>query len=151
MHVWEQVYNPLGNIWLSAIIAAVPIIVFIVLLTVFKLKGYIAGLFSIIAAGIFAVFIYKMPAILVLMSAIYGILVGLWPVASIVFAAIFLYKITEKTGKFAIIEKSISFITADQRIASSYWGILIWGIFRRSCRIWSTRCHNGSHFSRAWI
>ncbi|MGR6116731.1 lactate permease LctP family transporter [Aeribacillus composti] len=116
MHVWEQVYNPLGNIWLSAIIAAVPIIVFIVLLTVFKLKGYIAGLFSIIAAGIFAVFIYKMPAILVLMSAIYGILVGLWPVASIVFAAIFLYKITVKTGKFAIIEKSISFITVDQRL-----------------------------------
>mgnify|MGYP001768653220 FL=1 len=102
MHVWEQVYNPLENIWLSAIIAAVPIIVFIVLLTVFKLKGYIAGLFSIIAAGIFAVFIYKMPAILVLMSAIYGILVGLWPVASIVFAAIFLYKISVKTGKFAI-------------------------------------------------
>ncbi|MEK4384129.1 L-lactate permease [Aeribacillus sp. FSL K6-2848] len=136
------------NIWLSAIIAAVPIIVFIVLLTVFKLKGYIAGLFSIIAAGIFAVFIYKMPAILVLMSAIYGILVGLWPVASIVFAAIFLYKISVKTGKFAI---SISFITEDQRIASSYWGILIWGIFRRSCRIWSTRCHNSSHFSGAWI
>ncbi|WP_339193688.1 L-lactate permease [Aeribacillus sp. FSL W8-0870] len=148
MHVWEQVYNPLENIWLSAIIAAVPIIVFIVLLTVFKLKGYIAGLFSIIAAGIFAVFIYKMPAILVLMSAIYGILVGLWPVASIVFAAIFLYKISVKTGKFAI---SISFITADQRIASSYWGIFIWSIFRRSCRIWSTRCHNSSHFSGAWI
>ncbi|MEH7303848.1 lactate permease LctP family transporter [Neobacillus drentensis] len=116
MNVWEQVYNPLSNIWLSASIAAIPIIFFIVMLTVFKLKGYMAGLYSIIVAGIVAVFIYKMPAILVLMSAIYGILAGIWPVASIVFAAIFLYKITVKTGKFTIIENSISFITADQRL-----------------------------------
>ncbi|MBV7505056.1 lactate permease LctP family transporter [Bacillus sp. sid0103] len=116
MNVWEQVYNPLSNIWLSASIAAIPIFLFIVMLTVFKLKGYMAGLYSIIVAGIVAVFIYKMPAILVLMSAIYGILAGIWPVASIVFAAIFLYKITVKTGKFTIIENSISFITADQRL-----------------------------------
>ncbi|CRK82495.1 lactate permease LctP family transporter [Neobacillus massiliamazoniensis] len=116
MYVWVQVYNPLNNIWFSAIIAAIPIILFIVMLTVFKLKGYIAGLFSIIVAGIVAVFIYKMPAIFVLMSAVFGVLAGIWPVASIVFAAIFLYKITVKTGKFTIIENSISFITADQRL-----------------------------------
>ncbi|MGG1677858.1 lactate permease LctP family transporter [Neobacillus sp. NRS-1170] len=116
MNVWEQVYNPMGNIWMSAILAAIPIIFFIVMLTVFKLKGFIAGFFSILVAGTFAVFIYKMPVILVLMSAIYGVLAGIWPVASIVFAAIFLYKITVKTGKFAIIENSISFITADQRL-----------------------------------
>lgn len=116
MNVWEQVYNPVSNIWFSAIIAAIPIIFFIVMLTVFKLKGYIAGLSSIIVAGVVAVLIYKMPAILVLMSAIFGVLSGIWPVASIVFAVIFLYKITVKTGKFAIIENSISFITADQRL-----------------------------------
>lgn len=116
MTVWVQVYNPLSNIWFSAIIAAIPIIFFIVLLTVFKLKGYIAGLYSIIVAGLVAVLIYKMPVIFVLMSAVYGVLAGIWPVASIVFAAIFLYKITVKTGKFAVIENSISFITADQRL-----------------------------------
>lgn len=116
MDVWNQVYNPMNNIWLSAIIAAIPIILFIVMLTVFKLKGYMAGLISIFVAGIVAIFIYKMPAMLVLMSAIYGVLSGIWPVASIVFAAIFLYKITVKTGKFSIIENSISFITEDQRL-----------------------------------
>jgi lactate permease len=116
MNVWEQLYNPLSNIWISAIIAAVPIIFFIIMLTVFKLKGYIAELYSIIVAGIVAVFINKMPAIFVLMSALYGVLSGIWPVASIVFAAIFLYKITVKTGKFSIIEQSISLITADQRL-----------------------------------
>ncbi|MCM3567063.1 lactate permease LctP family transporter [Neobacillus mesonae] len=116
MNVWEQVYNPLGNIWMSALIAAIPIILFIIMLTVFKLKGYMAGFLSIITAGIFAVLIYKMPAVFVLMSAGYGVLAGIWPAASIVFAAIFLYKMTVKTGKFKVIENSISFITADQRL-----------------------------------
>lgn len=116
MTVWNQVYDPLNNIWISALIAAIPILFFIVMLTVFKLKGYIAGVYSIIVAALVAVFVYKMPAVFVVMSGIYGALAGIWPVASIVFAAIFLYKITVKTGKFAIIENSISFITADQRL-----------------------------------
>jgi L-lactate transport len=111
-----QSYNPLNNIWLSAIVAAIPIIFFIVMLSVFKLKGYFAGLYSIVVAGVVAIIFYKMPATMTLMSAIYGILAGIWPVASIVFAAIFLYRITVKTGKFEIIENSISFITADQRL-----------------------------------
>ncbi|WP_251548941.1 lactate permease LctP family transporter [Neobacillus muris] len=116
MNAWVQSYNPLNNIWLSALVAAIPIIFFIVMLSVFKLKGYVAGLYSIIAAGLAAIIIYQMPAAMVFMSAIYGILAGIWPVASIVFAAIFLYRITVKTGKFEIIENSISFITADQRL-----------------------------------
>lgn len=116
MDTWLQEYNPLDNIWLSAITAAIPIVLFILMLSIFKLKGYLAGLYSIIVSGLVAVFIYKMPLLMVLMSAIYGVLAGIWPVASIVFAAIFLYKITVKTGKFEIIENSISFISADQRL-----------------------------------
>ena len=116
MTAWNQVYDPLNNLWISAIIAAIPILFFILMLTVFKLKGYVAGALSILVAGIVAVFIYKMPFVFALMSALYGALAGIWPVASIVFAAIFLYKITVKTGKFAIIENSISFITSDQRL-----------------------------------
>ncbi|MFT8321982.1 MAG: lactate permease LctP family transporter [Bacillus sp. (in: firmicutes)] len=116
MTVWNQIYDPLDNLWISAVVAAIPIIFFILMMTVFKVKGYLAGLYSIIVAGLVAVFVYKMPAIFVLMSAVYGALAGIWPVASIVFAAIFLYKITVKTGKFAIIENSISFITPDQRL-----------------------------------
>ncbi|KAB7668389.1 lactate permease LctP family transporter [Bacillus sp. B1-b2] len=116
MAPWNQVYDPMNNIWVSAIIAAIPIIFFILMLTVFKLKGYIAGAYSIIVAALVAILFYKMPVVLVAMSAFYGMVAGIWPVASIVFAAIFLYKITVKTGKFAIIENSISFITSDQRL-----------------------------------
>jgi lactate permease len=116
MSIWQQVYNPLGNIWLSAIVAAIPIIFFIVMLVFFKLKGYVAGGLSVLVAGIVALFVYKMPAAMVAAAAGYGALAGIWPVASIVLAAIFLYEITVKTGQFTIIKNSISSVTEDQRI-----------------------------------
>ena len=35
--IWEQQYNPMGNIWLSAGVAALPIVIFLISLVVFKL------------------------------------------------------------------------------------------------------------------
>jgi lactate permease len=116
MSVWEQLYNPLNNIWLSAAIAAIPIVLFIVMLVFVKLKGYVAGGLSVLVAGAVALFVYKMPAAMVAAAAVYGVLAGIWPVASIVLAAIFLYKITVKTGQFTIIKNSISSVTEDHRI-----------------------------------
>jgi lactate permease len=116
MQTWQQVYNPFDNIWLSAFIAAIPIIFFILCLTVLKLKGYMAGLLSIVVAGAVAVLVYKMPVTMVGAAAGYGAMAGLWPVASIVIAAIILYKLTIKTGQFTIIRNSIASITEDQRL-----------------------------------
>ncbi|WP_088071785.1 lactate permease LctP family transporter [Gottfriedia luciferensis] len=116
MLTWSQNYNPLHNIWLSALMAAIPILFFIIALTILKLKGYIAGALSILVAGIVAVLVYGMPIRMIVSSALYGIFAGIWPVASIVLAAIFLYKLTTKTGQFNIIRKSIASITEDQRI-----------------------------------
>ncbi|UOY94211.1 lactate permease LctP family transporter [Ectobacillus sp. JY-23] len=116
MRIWEQVYNPVDNIWISAVIAAIPILFFILALTILKLKGYIAGFLSIVVAGIVAISVYNMPGLKVIAAAFYGIMAGLWPVASIVLAAIFLYKLTNKTGQFNVIRNSIASITEDQRL-----------------------------------
>ena len=59
--IWEQQYNPMGNIWLSAGVAALPIVIFLISLVVFKLKGYTAGGLSILSAAIVAAVCYKMP------------------------------------------------------------------------------------------
>ncbi|MNO67590.1 L-lactate permease [compost metagenome] len=116
MRIWNQVYNPVDNIWVSAIIAGAPLIFFIVALTLFKLKGYTAGILSTIVAAFIALFFYDMPLQKVIGSGFYGLLTGLWPVASIVVAAIFLYKLTVKTGKFEIMKNSITSVTQDQRL-----------------------------------
>lgn len=114
--IWNQLYDPMNNIWLSALMAAIPILFFIIALTLLKLKGYIAGILSIIVAAIIATLVYGMPISKVIGTGIYGILAGLWPVAAIVLAAIFLYKLTVKTGKFEVIKDSITSVTPDKRI-----------------------------------
>ena len=112
----EQQYNPMGNIWLSAAVAALPIVIFLISLVVFKLKGYTAGGLSILSAAIVAAVCYKMPVDKIAGAAEQGIVSGLWPVASIVLAAIFLYKLTVKMGFFDVMKQSISSISPDKRI-----------------------------------
>ncbi len=113
--IWEQQYNPMGNIWLSAAVAALPIVIFLISLVVFKLKGYTAGGLSILSAAIVAAVCYKMPVDKIAGAAEQGIVSGLWPVASIVLAAIFLYKLTVKMGFFDVMKQSSS-ISPDKRI-----------------------------------
>ncbi len=43
---FHQIYDPLGNIWLSALVALLPILLFFLSLMVFKLKGYTAAFLS---------------------------------------------------------------------------------------------------------
>lgn len=114
--MWNQIYDPLGNPWLSALVALIPIAVFFISLLVLKLKGQWAGLLTVLSAIIIAVFVYEMPMDKALWSFGYGAFYGLWPIAWIIIAAIFLYKLTVKSGYFDILRESIIAITPDQRI-----------------------------------
>lgn len=114
--MWNQIYDPLGNPWLSALVALIPIAVFFISLLVLKLKGQWAGLLTVLSAIIIAVFVYEMSMDKALWSFGYGAFYGLWPIAWIIIAAIFLYKLTVKSGYFDILRESIIAITPDQRI-----------------------------------
>ncbi|WP_426980479.1 lactate permease LctP family transporter [Bacillus pseudomycoides] len=116
MSTWTQIYDPLNNIWLSALVAALPILFFVLCLTVFKIKGYLSGLYSVILAIILSIFVYKMPATMAVSSAAFGVAAGFYPICTIVIAAIFLYKLTVKTEQFNVIRDSISSITSDRRL-----------------------------------
>jgi lactate permease len=126
---WTQVINPLGNLGLSALVAAVPIISLIVALAVLRLKGYVSGLITLTLAALVASIIFTMPARYVLQAVLYGALYGLFPIGWIIVTAVFLYNMTVKTGQFEIIKDSIAAITDDRRlqallIASSFGAFL---------------------------
>ncbi|TWB24869.1 L-lactate permease [Nitrospirillum amazonense] len=116
MQPWVQVYDPFGNMVVSALVAVLPIVFFFVALAVLRLKGYVAGTLTVLIALIIAIAAYGMPASSAIAAVVYGFFYGLWPIAWIIVAAVFLYKITVKTGQFDIIRASVISITEDQRL-----------------------------------
>ena len=47
--MFSLTHDPLGSIWLSALVAAIPIVLFLLGLTVLKLKGLHAALLTLVA------------------------------------------------------------------------------------------------------
>lgn len=114
--VYQQITDPFGNIWLSALVAFLPIFCFLICLLCFKLKGYQAGFFTVVLASVIALLAYGMPFSLIGASFIQGFVNGMWPIAWIIIAAIFLYKLSIKSGAFEVIKSSVISITPDHRI-----------------------------------
>ena len=117
METWIQNYTAVGgSLYLTAAAALLPIVFFFAALTVLKLKGYVAGFFTLLISILVAIFAFGMPVGMALSSAAYGFAYGLWPIAWIIVTAVYLYKITVKTGQFDIIRSSVISITEDQRL-----------------------------------
>lgn len=113
---WMQDINPTGSIGLSALLATLPILFLFYALAIRRMKGHHAGLITLIIANLVAIFAFKMPANLSLLSSGYGMIYGLFPIGWIIITAVFLYNITVKTGQFEIIKDSIASITDDRRL-----------------------------------
>ncbi|HDR8184587.1 TPA: L-lactate permease [Bacillus thuringiensis] len=116
MNTWTQVYDPFGNIWISAAVALIPIIFFFLALAIFRMKGYVAGFITVVLTILVALFAYKMPFTMAMAATGYGFLYGLWPIAWIIIMSVFLYKISVKTGQFDVIRASVLSITNDHRL-----------------------------------
>ncbi|MDA1569706.1 L-lactate permease [Bacillus cereus] len=116
MNTWTQIYDPFGNIWISAAVALIPIIFFFLALAVFRMKGYVAGFITVVLTVLVALFAYKMPFTMAMAATGYGFLYGLWPIAWIIIMSVFLYKISVKTGQFDVIRASVLSITNDHRL-----------------------------------
>ena len=59
---WVQTYNPLGNIVVSALVAAIPLFIILFMLGVRRAKGHVAAAFGLTSAVLVAIFAWGMPA-----------------------------------------------------------------------------------------
>ena len=113
---WQQLIDPLNNIYLSALVAIIPIMYIFYALIVRKMKGHVAGLTSLFVASLVAVFVYQMPFSLVVMESAHGVLYALFPICWIIIAAVFLFNLTVKSGRFEVIRSSMASISSDRRL-----------------------------------
>ena len=113
---WQQVYDPFGNMIVSTVLAAVPVVVMLVCLGFLHIKAHIAAGLGLLAAVLVAVFAYGMPADMAARAAMYGGFTGLLPIGWIVLNIIFLQQLAEQNGSFKILQDSLSGITEDRRL-----------------------------------
>jgi lactate permease len=113
---WSQAYDPFGNALLSTACAALPIIVLLGSLGVFRIRVLYAALLGLTASFLVAIIIFHMPPRMTLASAGYGAAYGLFPIGWIVLNVIFLYQLTSECGLFARLRHSITGLTEDRRL-----------------------------------
>jgi lactate permease len=113
---WLQNYNPLGNPWLSTIVAALPVVTLLVLIAVFELRIHLAALAGLALAFVISVFVYHMPFSAALATSLFGAAYGLFPIGWIILNLIFLYHLTVKRGLFAVLRSSLAGLAPDPRI-----------------------------------
>ena len=114
--MWQQIYNPLGTMWLSTLVASIPVAVMLIGLGFLHLKAHIAAGAGLLSALLIAIIAYGMPTEMAIKAAMLGGLVGLLPIGWIVLNIIFLHQLTEKNGSFKVLQNSIAGITEDRRL-----------------------------------
>jgi lactate permease len=114
--VWQQVYNPFGNMVVSTALAAIPVVVMLVCLGLLHVKAHYAAGLGLLSAVVIAVFAFGMPAEMAGKAAFLGGITGLLPIGWIVLNIIFLQQLTEQNGSFKILQDSIAGITEDRRL-----------------------------------
>ncbi|HUJ40698.1 MAG TPA: L-lactate permease [Candidatus Acidoferrales bacterium] len=113
---WAQGYDPLGSWWLSTICAALPVIVLLGTLAIFHFKAHNSAFLGLLTALLIAVGIFHMPVKMAGITAIYGAGFGLFPIGWIILSVIFLYRMTLATGRFKVLQESMTGITQDTRL-----------------------------------
>ena len=119
--MWQHNYEPVGgSLALSALVAAIPIVVLFLMLGVWRKPSWMSALAALASALIVALTVYGMPVQLALMSTLYGAAYGLFPIAWVVFSSIMLYRLVVDAGKFEIIKDSVASLTDDRRLQALF-------------------------------
>ncbi|MFE2630819.1 L-lactate permease [Streptomyces sp. NPDC059374] len=115
--MYVQELEPVGgSLGLSALVAALPLVIVLVLLGAVRMKAHLAGLTGLVSAVLVAWLAYGMPLDQTLSSAAQGAVFGLFPILWIVVNALWVYRMTVRTRHFDILRRSFGRLSDDPRI-----------------------------------
>ena len=117
---WTQVYDPAGGVVLSALSAAIPLMVLFYMLAIRRAKGHVAAIVGLAVAFVLAVALWGMPLGTAVSSVTYGMANGLFPIVWIVITAVWVYNMTVESGEFEIIKDSLARLTDDRRLQALF-------------------------------
>ena len=125
--MYHQNYNPMGNAFLSTIVAAIPILTLLYFIALHPhrdkqgnkhlgISAPYAAFYAVLAAFLISCVPFGMPFASAFSAFAYGSMAGFLGIIWIIIGAIFLYNMTLITGKFEIVKESIIHISFDRRL-----------------------------------
>lgn len=117
MSTFTQVADPVaGSLALSAVVAALPLLLLFVLLGVFRVKAPTAAIASLVLSIILAIVVWQMPVPQALSATAAGAVYGFVPILWILVNALWVYKLTTATPWFEVLGRTIRSISNDLRV-----------------------------------
>jgi lactate permease len=125
--MYFQNYNPFGNVFLSTLVAAIPILTLLYFIALHPhrdedgvrhlgIAAPYAAFYAVIAALLVSCLAFHMPVSSAVSAFAFGSMSGFLGIIWIVLAAMLLYTMTVITGKFEIVKESIIHISFDRRL-----------------------------------
>ncbi len=125
--MYYQSYNPMGNAFLSTLVAAVPIVVLLYFIALHPhrdaqgtmrlgISAPYAAMCGVLAAFLVSCIAFRMPLTSAVSAFALGSLSGFLGIIWIILGAMFLYTMTVISGKFEIVKESIIQISFDRRL-----------------------------------
>src|SRR5271169_3235161 len=117
VRMFEQTLNPTGHLWLTILVALIPLAALILMLAVFRVTAWLATIVAGIVTVPVAVFVWHAPLSNILKSYLYGGLTGIWNIDWITFWGLIIFNTLVLTGNFGRFKTwMVHHATADIRI-----------------------------------
>ena len=115
--MFEQTLNPTGHLWLTILVALIPLAALILMLAVFRVTAWLATILAGVITAPVAVFVWHAPLANTLKSYLYGGLTGIWSIDWITFWGLIIFNTLVLAGNFGRFKTwMVHHATADIRI-----------------------------------
>jgi lactate permease len=98
--MFNQILDPTGNLFVTWLVALIPVVLLLVLLAVLRLSAWLAVLIGSIVTFLLALWVWKMPLDDGVRAYLYGSATGVWYVDWITFWGVMLFNTLVTTGSF---------------------------------------------------
>jgi lactate permease len=113
----HQILDPVGgSLALSALVAAVPLILLLVLLGVVRMRSHLAAAWTLLAAGLIAVLAFKLPVLTTVSGALEGAAFGFFPIVWIMLNAVWINRLIQQSGHMRWIRYTFMRVSSDSRV-----------------------------------
>jgi lactate permease len=103
--IWPQPLDPFHSVLLSALVAAIPLVIVLVLMGGFRKSGLFASACGLLSTVILALTVWRMPVLLASWTIVFGFAYAVSSILWLVFGGLYLYNFAVATGSFDLLRQ----------------------------------------------